>query len=174
MELISHFGDLFQLSYVAKDRNTGVAFASSKLGIDNFFLFDAKAPVLSRGVMQELVLRVAVANLGTHQFEIIEPVSGPIWIYTDGFDLNRQALTLHHVGVAVVGPFAAWQETIAKLRADGDEIVQMSGAPVGARPSACFAYVDNRRTLGHFTEYLWWARSMNGAPTMPKILQRVS
>jgi hypothetical protein len=174
MKLISHFGDLFQLSYVAKDRDTGVAFASSKLGIDNFFRFDARAPVLSRGVVQDLVLRVAVANVGTHQFEIIEPVSGPIWIYTDGFDLNRQALTLHHAGVAVVGPFAAWQETIAKLQADGDEIVQVSTAPASAPPSACFAYVDNRRTLGHFTEYLWWAPSMNGTPTMPRIVQRAS
>lgn len=171
MNLISRFGDIFQLSYVAKDRDRAVAAASAKLGIDNFFCFDARAPVLSRGAMQDLVLRVAVANTGAHQFEIIEPVDGPTWIYTDGIDLDRQALTLHHVGVAVMGPFSVWQETIAKLREDGDEIVQLSEPAPGEEPVACFAYVDNRASLGHFTEYLWWAPSMNGTPTMPAILQ---
>jgi len=170
--LISRFGDIFQLSYVTKDLNGAVAFAARKLGIDNFFVFDAKVPVLSRGSMQELELRVAVANTGTHQFEIIEPISGPIWIYTDGVDRDRQAITLHHVGIAVMGPFSAWQETLAKLREDGDEIVQLSEPAAGEEPTACFAYVDNRNSLGHFTEYLWWSKAMNGAPTMPSMQQR--
>lgn len=171
MNLISRFGDIFQLSYVAKDRDRAVAYASAKLGIDNFFCFDAKAPVLSRGVAQDLELRVAVANTGTHQFEIIEPVGGPTWIYTDGVNLDRQALTLHHIGVAVMGPFSIWQESIAKLREDGEEIVQLSEPAPGEEAVACFAYVDNRASLGHFTEYLWWAPSMNGTPTMPALLQ---
>jgi hypothetical protein len=171
VKLISRFGDLFQVSYVAKSRDRAVEFAAGKLGIDNFFTFEAKAPVLSRGTMQELELRVAVANTGTHQFEIIEPVSGPTWIYTDGVDLDRRALTLHHVGIAVMGPFSTWRETIAKLREDGDEIVQLCEPPPGEEPSACFAYVDNRGSLGHFTEYLWWSPAMNGTPTMPAMRQ---
>lgn len=171
MNLISRFSDIFQLSYVARDRDRAVEFASAKLGIENFFTFDARAPVRSRGVVQDLELRVAVANTGTHQFEIIEPVGGPIWIYTDGFDLDRQALTLHHIGIAVRGPFGVWQDTLAKLREDGDEIVQLSEPSSGDEPLACFAYVDNRNSLGHFTEYLWWSKAMNGTPTMPAIVQ---
>lgn len=171
MNLISRFGDIFQLSYATRDRDRAVAFASAKLGIDNFFCFDAKAPVLSRGVLQDLELRVAVSNTGTHQFEIIEPIGGPTWIYTDGIDLDRQSLTLHHVGIAVMGPFSAWQETLARLREDGDEIVQLSEPASGEEPMACFAYVDNRASLGHYTEYLWWAPALNGTPTMPAMLQ---
>lgn len=171
MELISRFGDLFQVSYVARDRDRAVEFAAAKLGIDNFFSFDAKAPVLSRGSLQELELRVAVANTGTHQFEIIEPVSGPTWIYTEGYDLDRQALTLHHMGIAVMGPFSLWKETLAKLREDGDEIVLLSEPGPGEEPVACFTYVDNRDSLGHYTEYLWWSKAMNGTPTMPDMLQ---
>ena len=171
MNLIDRFGDLFQLSYVAKDRDRAVEFSRRKLGITNFFTFDASAPVLSRGAVQNLCLRVAVANVGTHQFEIIEPVSGPTWIYTDGKDLGRQELQLHHVGVAVAGPYALWQDTIARLRTDGDEIVQISEPPASGEPQAMFAYVDNRNTLGHFTEYLWWSKALNGTPTMPNILQ---
>lgn len=171
MTLFSRFGDLFQLSYVAKSRDQAVELASRKLGIDNFTLFDSVAPVISRGVVQDLSLKVAVANVGTHQFEIIEPVAGPTWIYTDGVDLDRQALTFHHAGLAVMGPYASWLDTLEQLRADGDEIVQISALDPGTEPRACFAYVDNRRSLGHFTEYLWWAPSLNGSPAFPAMPQ---
>ncbi|MDE2302987.1 MAG: VOC family protein [Sphingomonadales bacterium] len=171
MKLIDRFGDIFQLSYVAKDRDVAVAHASARLGIANFFCFDGKCPVRTRNGVEDLVLKVAVANTGAHQFEIIEPVSGPTWIYTEGRDLERQALALHHIGIAVVGPYSTWQETMAALEADGDEIVQISQLATGEQPQAMFAYVDNRATLGHFTEYLWWAPKMNGTPTMPAIRQ---
>jgi hypothetical protein len=169
--LFSRFGDIFQLSYVTRDRDLAVEFATAKLGIDNFHTFAAQAPVLSRGDMHVLDLKVAVANMGTHQFEIIEPVAGPTWIYTEGKDLDRQPLIFHHVGIAVMGPFQAWQETLASLRADGDEIVQICEPQPGEEPMACFAYVDNRRTLGHHTEYLWWSPALNGTPTMPDMQQ---
>jgi hypothetical protein len=171
VNLITRFGDIFQLSYVTKDRDRAVAFAAAKLGIENFFPFIGKCSVVSRGATHELELRVAVANTGTHQFEIIEPVAGPTWIYTDGYDLERQLLTLHHVGVAVMGPYETWRRTIARLREDGDEIVQISEPGEAEEPTACFAYVDNRRALGHFTEYLWWSPAMNGTPTMPRMQQ---
>lgn len=170
MDLISRFGDIFQLSYVAKDRDHAVDFAAAKLGIANFHLFEAQTPVLSRGEVQILDLKVAVANTGTHQFEIIQPVGGPTWIYTEGKDLDRP-LTFHHVGLAVLGSFDVWQKTIAKLRADGDEIVQICEPQAGEEPVACFAYVDNRPTLGHHTEYLWWSKAMNGTPTIPELIQ---
>lgn len=171
VDLFSRFGDIFQLSYVTPNRDLAVEFAAEKLGIPNFHMFEAQAPVLSRGATQILDLKVAVANTGTHQFEIIEPVAGPTWIYTEGKDLDRQLLTFHHVGIAVMGPFSTWQETIVRLREDGDEIVQICEPLPGEEPMACFAYVDNRRTLGHHTEYLWWSPAMNDTPTMPDMRQ---
>lgn len=169
--LIDRFGDMFQLSYVTRDRDAAVEFAQAKFGIDNFTLFDGVSPVISRGAAQELRLRAAVANVGTHQFEILEPVGGPTWIYTDGRDLNGPLLQLHHIGMAVMGPYSAWEETIARLEADGDEIVQIATVVPGTEPQAMFAYVDNRKTLGHFTEYLWWSPRLNGLPSFPALLQ---
>jgi hypothetical protein len=171
VNLLLRFGDIFQLSYVTRNRDLALEFAADKLGIENFYAFEAQTPVLSRGEIQVLDLKVAVANIGTHQVEIIEPVAGPTWIYTEGKDLASQILTFHHVGLAVMGPFSAWQETIGKLREDGDEIVQICEPQPGDEPMACFAYVDNRRTLGHHTEYLWWSAAMNGTPTLPKMRQ---
>lgn len=171
--LIDCFGTMFQVSYVTRSRDEAVKFASEKLGVDNFFLFDGVAPVEARGQAQELRLRAAVANVGTHQFEILEPVGGPTWIYTDGRDLGGPLLQLHHVGLAVVGPYSAWEEAIARLEADGDEIVQRSVVAPGEEPQAMFAYVDNRATLGHFTEYLWWSPRLDGSPTFPALQQTV-
>jgi len=171
MQLFDRFGDLFQLSYVTQDRDRAVAFATAKLGITSFFTFDGIAPVIVGGEPMQLHVRGAVANTGTHQFEILEPVSGPTWIYTEGRDLDAQVMQLHHVGLAVVGPYQTWLDTIAKLESDGDRIVQISALEPGAEPMAMFAYVDNRATLGHFTEYLWWAPAMNGTPTVPHITQ---
>lgn len=169
--LIDRFGTMFQVSYVTRSRDAAVDLARARLGIDNFALFDGVSPVLSRGEAQKLRLRAAVANVGTHQFEILEPVGGPTWIYTDGRDLGGSLLQLHHIGLAVMGPFSAWEETLARLEADGDEIVQVSTIAPGAEPQAMFAYVDNRKTLGHFTEYLWWSPRLNGLPSFPNLVQ---
>lgn len=169
--LIDCFGTMFQVSYVTRNRDEAVAFASAKLGIDSFHLFEGASPVISGGESQELRLRAAVANVGTHQFEILEPVAGPTWIYTDGRDLSAELLQLHHVGLAVMGPYSKWLDTIARLEADGDEIVQIATVAPGHEPQALFAYVDNRKTLGHFTEYLWWSPRLDGLPSFPALNQ---
>jgi hypothetical protein len=151
MNLISCLGDTFQLSYVAKHRDHAGGHASEKLGIDKIFVFEAKAPTFSRGVSQILDLRVVVANTGTHQFEIVEPAGGPTLIYTDSKELDRQALQLHQVSKVVIETHAVWHETLAKLPEDGDEFVHNSELAPDEDPTATFAYVDNRASLGHFT-----------------------
>lgn len=163
--------NIFQFSYVTNRMEEAIDLAASTFGVGDFHTFEAETPVISRGEAQSLALRVAVANSGLHQFEIIEPVSGPTWIYTEGKDLVRQPLVFHHVGIAVLGPYTSWLDTIAELRAGDDEIVQICQPSADEEPFACFAYVDNRKTLGHHTEYLWWSKTMNGMPTMPAIRQ---
>lgn len=171
MHLIDRFADIFQLSYVTANWEAALDLAKRKFGVEEFFCFEGRSPVICRGESVELNLRVAVCNTGAHQLEIIEPVSGPTWIYTDGMDLKNRVMTLHHVGVAVVGPLSVWADTVCQLMEQGDEIVQMSALPEHGDPQAMFAYVDNRATLGHYTEYLWWSETMNGKPTFPNIVQ---
>ena len=167
MSLFPYFGDLFQASYVAKDRDRAVELAQSQMGVDNFVLFDSQAPVLSGGKVQTLSLRVAVANIGRHQFEIIQPVSGPTHIYTDGMDMDGRVMSFHHLALAVTGSYSRWEEALRQLRASGNEIAFLSPAEPVDKPMACFAYVDTRKTLGHYTEYLWWAPELNGNPAFP-------
>ena len=170
MQLGLRYGDLFQMSYITRDLDAAVEHARTELGIANFHLSDAEAPVLSGGRRQDLVVRAAIANIGCHQFEIIQPVSGPTHVYTEAVDLSAHLLNFHHIAIAVRGGFHKFEELIAEVRASGDEIAFLHPpADTGEEPVVAFMYVDTRKRLGHHTEYLWWSAAMEGQPSIPNL-----
>ena len=170
MHLGARFGELYQLSYAAKDVTRAVAYAEEHLGITGFHVSDTGAPVLSGGRVQELKIRAATANIGSRQFEIIQPVSGPIHIYTDHVDLDAQVMAFHHVGIAVRGGYDAWERVLEEVRASGDEFSFLYPAAPDPDAKLCFCYVDTRAKLGHHTEYLWWAPELSGVvPSLPRL-----
>lgn len=163
----SRYGDLFQMSYVTRDRDAAVALAEAQLGFRNFRLSESRTEVLAGGRVQTLAIRAAMATVGRRQIEIIEPVSGPIGVYTDGVDLAARCLIFHHVAIAVRGGAEAWQRLIDEVRGGGDEIVYLFPASPDASAKVRFCYVDTRSMIGHFTEYLWWDASLDGMPGFP-------
>lgn len=169
MQLGLRYGDLFQMSYITRDLDAAVEHARTELGITNFHVSDAEAPVLSGGKRQDLVLRAAIANIGRHQFEIIQPVSGPIHVYTEAVDLSSHLLNFHHIAIAVRGGYDKFEELVAEVRASGDEIAFIHPPEAEENPMVAFCYVDTRRRLGHHTEYLWWHEALNGQPSFPNL-----
>lgn len=169
MALISHYGKLFQLSYVARDLDDAVAYAQRKLGIDSFTMQDVELTARLGQRIRDLSLRMAVANTGSHQFEIIQPVSGAIEVYTDGVDYDGSVLAFHHIGLAVTGAFANWLKLEEEVHAAGDEFAVLCPPGFDPEPKACFGYVDTRPYYGHYTEYLWWAAEMAGNPVFPNL-----
>jgi hypothetical protein len=169
MALISYFKTLFQTSYVTRDMDSAVAFAAQKMGIDNFTVRDAEITARFGSVIRDLKLRVAIANAGRHQFEIIQPISGATEIYTDGIDYDSSILTFHHIGIAVTGPYSNWQRLEAEIGESGDRCAIICPPDPQPTPLACYAYVDTRPYYGHFTEYLWWAPELNGNPAFPDL-----
>ena len=169
MQLGLRYGDLFQMSYITRDLDAAVAHARSELGIANFHISDAEAPVLSGGKLQNLVVRAAIANIGRHQFEIIQPVSGPTHVYTEAVDLSAHLLNFHHIAIAVRGGYDKFEELLAEVRASGDEIAFLHPPERQENPMIAFCYVDTRGRLGHYTEYLWWHESLNGQPSFPNL-----
>lgn len=169
MQLGSRYGDLFQMSYVTRDLDAAVAVATGELGLPPFRLSRSAIEVLADGRVQTLEVRAAVAVVGRSQFEIIEPVAGPIEIYTAAADLSERLLNFHHVGIAIRGGHAEWVRLLRELEANGDEIVYLY--PPDAAPDAkvCFCYVDTQTRLGHYTEYLWWHPSLTGLPAFPDL-----
>jgi hypothetical protein len=160
MSLISHFGDIYQVSYVARDLEKAMDFLRKKMGAEEFALREPELTVNVGGEPRPQKIRVAMANIGKMQLEVIEPVSGAVGIYTDGVDYDRSVLTFHHVGVVVPGPIANWTKMQEEVRAGGDDFALSYAYDHGPEAMVRFAYVDTRPYYGHYTEYLWWAQGM--------------
>jgi hypothetical protein len=163
----SHYGDLFQMSYVTRDRDAAVAHAEAQLGFSDFRLSESATDVLAGGRVQTLSLRAAMTTVGSHQIEIIEPVAGPIEVYTQGLDLTARPLTFHHMAIAVRGGVEEWERLLAEVRESGEEIAYLFPALPDAAAKMRFCYVDTRRSIGHFTEYLWRDRALHEMPGFP-------
>lgn len=169
MQLGARYGSLTQLSYITRDIGAAMAHARENLGIEHFHTGDSEIEVLSYGELKKLHVRSAIAVVGRHQFEYIEPVSGAIGIYTDEVDLDAALITFHHIAIAVPGPHAEWERLLEEVRASGDALAYLFPAvPDPAFPVA-FCYVDTRHRLGHFTEYLWWDEKLSGTAGFPNL-----
>lgn len=165
----SRYGDVFQMSYVTRDRDAAVAHAKARMGFGDFRLSESLTEVLASGRVQTLGIRAAMATVGSRQIEIIEPVSGPVEVYTQGVDLTARPLTFHHMAIAVRGGLDEWERLLDELRAGEEEIAYLFPTLPDAEAKVRFCYVDTRGSIGHFTEYLWWDRSLHGMPGFPAL-----
>jgi hypothetical protein len=170
MSIASRYGELFQMSYITRDLDAAMEHAKRELGVTEFHTTDAELDVLSYGEIKPLKLRAAIANIGRHQFEIIQPVSGAATsVYTDHVDLDSHILNFHHVAIAVRGGIEDWLTLIEEVKASGDEFAFLAPPEPTGSDKVCFAYVDTRKRLGHFTEYLWVDESIKPIPAMPDL-----
>lgn len=169
--LASRYGRLVQMSYATRDMDAALAHAEAQLGLTGFTRSQSEIEVLSYGERRRLGVKAAILNVGEgdalRQFEVIEPVSGATEIYTDAVDLSGHVLNFHHVAVAVPGPYAAWEALMADVRASGDAFAFLFPAEPSPQAGICFCYVDTRRALGHYTEYLWADPALAGRPVAP-------
>ena len=163
----ARYGDLAQMSYITRDMDAALAHCASELGIEGFARSDAEIEVLSFGEKRTLAVKAAIYNDGQNQLEIIEPVSGAIGIYTGEVDLSRHILNFHHVAIGVPGGYDAWEALLDEVRASGDEFAFLFPAQPDPEAKICFCYVDTRKRIGHYTEYLWVHPSLAGIAAAP-------
>jgi hypothetical protein len=164
MSLIPTYRDLYQVGYVTNDLDRAIAFLRErKMGVEEFSVREPDLTVQIRGKEYSLSMRVAIANVGRMQFEVIQPLAGATDIYTQGIDYERCMLTFHHVGIAVPGPISAWNDLARDICSNGDDFALAFAYDDGEKAKVRFAYVDTRAYLGHYTEYLWWAQGMAAA-----------
>ena len=117
MSIAARYGELFQMSYITRDLDAAMEHARATLGITNFSAGEpVEVEVLSYGERRPLKVRAAMANIGRHQFEIVQPISGAIEIYTDEVDLSGHIVNYHHIAIAVRGPYAEWERLLAEVR----------------------------------------------------------
>lgn len=169
MTIAARYANLFQMSYITRDLDAAMAHARATMGVEHFDTTEAEVEVLSFGKMRPLHIRAAFANIGRNQFEIIQPVSGAIEIYTDEVDLSKHILNFHHIAIAVRGTIDDWRALLAEVRASGDEFAYLLPAEPADDDKFCFCYVDTRHRIGHYTEYLWVDEGIKPVPSMPDL-----
>jgi hypothetical protein len=162
------YGELFQMSYITRDMDAAIAHAKDKLGIEEFHTSESEIEVLSFGEKKTLAVRAAMANIGTRQLEIIEPVSGATEIYTDEVDLSGDILNFHHTAIAVRGGYDEWQKLLAEVEASGDQFAYLFPAEQRPDQGLSFCYVDTRHRIGHYTEFLWVDPAIKGFHAIPE------
>jgi len=169
MTIASRYGDLFQMSYITRDLDAAMEHCRKELGVTHFDTSESEVEVLSYGQVRPLKIRAAFANIGRNQLELIQPVSGAVEIYTDEVDLDAQIITYHHIAIAVRGPHAEWLKLLDEVKASGDEFAYLFPPVQGPDDKVCFCYVDTRKRLGHYTEYLWIDEALKPMPAMPDL-----
>ena len=168
MTIGERYGELFQMSYITRDLDAAMAHAREMLGIESFHTSESEIEVLSYGEPRKLAVRAAMANIGSRQFEIIQPVSGAIEIYTDEVDLSGHILNFHHTAIAVRGGYQEWQKLLAEIEASGDAFAYLFPAQQRPDQGLSFCYVDTRRRIGHYTEFLWVDPALKGLHAIPQ------
>lgn len=142
-----------QLGYVTRDLDAAMARLRAIGGIGSFAVYEPELEVEAAGQRGTARIRVALANLGTMQVELIEPVDGAVGIYRDGApDADP---FLHHVAVLVRGGEAAWDAALADLAAAGHAPALTGEGGRAWGTLTRFAYVDARPLLGHHVELIW-------------------
>ena len=137
--------NFFQSAFVVPDLEEACNHWSQQLGVGPFFVKDYPPgtfdSVIYRGKQADLSMRVALAQAGTMQIELIEPREGPS-AYRDMVPVGS-APTFHH--------FCAWTEDFEAdqrlLEAEGFEAVN-----VGHSGPVTFGYFDTRASLGCMLE----------------------
>lgn len=105
--------------------------------------------------------------IGQSRRELIQPVSGPTEIYTDEVDLSAHIINYHHIATGIPGPYSEWERLLADVQASGDGLAYLFPAVPDPASKLCFSYVDTRKRIGHYTEYLWADPALAGIAAAP-------
>jgi hypothetical protein len=149
-------GHAMQSAWVVDDLDAAVD-AWVKVGIGPFFFVEYTPELFEnstyRGSPSPISMKIALAQAGDMQIELIEPTGEQQNIYRDTVPAGTTAF--HHL--------CYWTDDIdgeiASLVAQGYEVAATGQVAGGG---ASFAYVDTSPVLGHMTELLTYSDDIKG------------
>lgn len=139
-----------QVCVVVRDLHRAMDQYWSLLGIGPWSVYTFGAPIVKdityRGRPVDSSMRVAFAQNGALQIELIQPLRGPT-IYHEFLERNGEGI--HHFGVRV----PSLEKAVAEARAAGFEVIQ-SGRGYGANGDGGYAYLGTEDALGAIYELI--------------------
>ena len=146
-------GGFYQTAYVTNDLEQALDQFKRVYGVPEFLVLPSDMPATYRGAPGRLHVRLALANLRGVQIEVIEAQHGCIDLFREGLADGGFCLAHHHLAMRVPGTLADWKAWRAEAAASDRGFVLEGDLGEAAR----FAYLDDKRRLGHYTEYFWSA-----------------
>jgi hypothetical protein len=145
-----------QMAYVTNDIDAAIERFAQTAGVSRFLSLRDFCNIDAYG--HESLSHIALANVGDHQIELIQPLNRDFGFYSDPLpDLdgaNGLALHFHHVGMPV------------ETREDFDRLFAQHEARGLKIPShgafndlLWFMYVDTQAQLGHHLEYVYFTEA---------------
>lgn len=139
-----------QVCIVVRDLRAAMERYWNQLGVGPWRVYTFSAPLVKdltyRGRRVDYSMRLAFAQYGAFQLELIQPLQPPS-LYHEFLERNGEGI--HHFGVWV--PNLA--EAVAQARAAGFEVIQ-SGQRYGVRGDGGYAYLDTEKMLGAIYELI--------------------
>jgi catechol 2,3-dioxygenase-like lactoylglutathione lyase family enzyme len=149
-------GSIDQIAVVVRDLDAAMERYAAQLGIGpwNVYTYGPHRmhTMTFRGRDQPYVMKLALAQVGTTQYELIEPVEGPTTYHEY---LDQRGEGLHHVGYYVDDI----DTEIARMAALGYPLLQ-SGRGFGVDGDGAYAYFDSEAGLGCIVEAILLPRQM--------------
>jgi hypothetical protein len=156
--LFPHFyTGFFQFGYVTNDIEQAIHNMQKQYGVKNF-LNAGVIPSnvkLADGSVANNELILAFANVGQQQVELIQPVNDVSGFYANALrsgnktEGNEFEIVLHHLGCRFFD-IEQWHAFRDQL-----DLEQHTLAFENVGGDFHYLYTDERKTLGHFLEYMW-------------------
>ncbi|MBB35909.1 MAG: hypothetical protein CME88_00370 [Hirschia sp.] len=146
-----------QIAYVTTDLEKALAIWRDDFDVPSFHVFNNDMPGLESSHQYEL--KIALANVGGVEIELIEPLNGTAPMHAEPLPNNGDfAMCFHHVAMRIGGSLEDYEAHIGSLDTDRHPIVWTGGFADMMR----FAYTDERSTLGHYIEHVWFDEGFYG------------
>lgn len=141
----------FQIGYVARSVTSAVASFQDRTGAK---LIDLTTDLRDHEGNEVLIQGLAHLQLSHWEVELIEPRQGWSTVYDGYLPTSENDVVFHHIGF-MMNSRSAWETAVNEAQC-ADLAVPFEGR----FPQVCFAYVDTRQTMGHFTELVWRASGL--------------
>jgi Glyoxalase/Bleomycin resistance protein/Dioxygenase superfamily len=140
-----------QIAYVTNDLDRALAVWRDEFDVPAFHVFTNDMPGLESSLPFQL--RIALAHVGGTEIELIEPLHGTAPLHAEPLPVDGSfAMCFHHVAMRIEGGLADFEAHMASLDPLRHPVV-WSGAFADMMR---YAYTDERRTLGHYVEHVWF------------------
>jgi Glyoxalase/Bleomycin resistance protein/Dioxygenase superfamily len=140
-----------QIAYVTTDLDRAMAVWRDQFDVPAFHVFTNDMPGLES--THPYQLKIALANVGGTEIELIEPLHGTASLHAEPLPTDGSfAMRFHHVAMRITGTLADYDAHMASLDPVLHPVV-WSGAFADMMR---FAYSDERQTLGHYVEHVWF------------------